>query len=124
MSVLVQFTPYHLRNGDWTERRGALGDLVVKTLAARAPDLPGLVEHGQVITPRDLEDDWGLTEGHIYQGEEALDQVFTMRPILGFARYRSPIAGLYLCGAGTHPGGGLTGANGRNAARAVLADRR
>jgi len=124
MSVLVQFAPYHLKEGDWSERRSALGDLVVKTLAARAPDLPGLVEHGQVITPRDLEDDWGLTEGHIYQGEEALDQVFTMRPILGFARYCSPIAGLYMCGAGTHPGGGLTGANGRNAARAILAGRR
>jgi len=124
MSVLVQFAPYHLATGDWSDRRTGLGDLVVKTLAERAPDLPGLVENGQTITPRDLEDDWGLTEGHIFQGEEALDQIFTMRPILGFARYRSPIAGLYLCGAGTHPGGGLTGANGRNAARAVLADRR
>jgi phytoene dehydrogenase-like protein len=124
MSVLAQFVPYHLADGGWGDRREALGDLVVKTLAERAPDLPGLVEHRQVITPLDLEEGWGLSEGHIFQGEEALDQFFTMRPILGYCRYRSPIRGLYWCGAGTHPGGGLTGANGRNAAKAVLADKR
>ena len=77
-----------------------------------------------VLTPRALETDWGMTEGHLFQGEEALDQFFTMRPILGWARHRTPVRGLYLCGAGTHPGGGLTGANGRNAAKAVLADRK
>jgi phytoene dehydrogenase-like protein len=124
MSVLVQFTPHRLHEGDWNGRREALGDLVVKTLAEHAPDLPRLVEHRQVITPDDLEREWGLTGGHIFQGEEALDQIFTMRPLLGYARYRTMIRGLYLCGAGTHPGGGLTGANGRNAARAVLADRK
>jgi phytoene dehydrogenase-like protein len=123
MSVLAQFVPYHLRESDGAGLRDRVADLVVKTLAERAPDLPGLVEHRQVITPRDLEEEWGLSEGHIFQGEEALDQIFTMRPILGFARYRSPIRGLYWCGAGTHPGGGLTGANGRNAAQAILADR-
>jgi phytoene dehydrogenase-like protein len=123
MSVLVQSAPYHLRDGDWNARREELGDLVVKTLAGFAPDLPGLVQARQVITPRDLEETWGLTEGHLFHGEEALDQVFTMRPVLGWARHRTPIRGLWLCGSGTHPGGGLTGANGRNAARAILAAR-
>ena len=121
LSVLVQYAPYHLREGNWAGRRDALGDLVVKTLATHAPDLPGLVQHRQVLTPLDLETRWGLTEGQIFQGEEALDQIFTMRPLLGCARYATPLAGLFLCGAGTHPGGGHTGANGRNAARAVLA---
>jgi phytoene dehydrogenase-like protein len=77
-----------------------------------------------VITPKDLEDEWGLTGGHLFHGEESLDQIFTMRPVLGWARYRTPVRGLYLCGSGTHPGGGLTGANGRNAARALITDRR
>jgi phytoene dehydrogenase-like protein len=121
---VAQYAPYRLREGDWESRREALGDLVVRTLTAYAPDLPGLIERGQVITPKDLEDGWGLTEGHLLHGEESLDQTFTMRPVLGWARYRTPVRGLYLCGSGTHPGGGLTGANGRNAARAVLEDRR
>jgi phytoene dehydrogenase-like protein len=124
MSVLVQYAPYALREGDWNARREELGDRVLKTLAAAAPNLPGLVERGQVITPKDLEDDWGLTGGQLFGGEESLDQIFTMRPVLGWARYRTPVRGLYLCGSGTHPGGGLTGANGRNAARALLSDRR
>jgi phytoene dehydrogenase-like protein len=124
LSALVQFVPYHAADGDIARDRDALGDRVVQALARHAPDLPGLVQHRQVITPRDLESDWGLTEGHLFQGEEALDQFFTMRPILGWARHRTPVRGLYLCGAGTHPGGGLTGANGRNAAKAVLADRK
>jgi phytoene dehydrogenase-like protein len=121
LSALVQFVPYHSANGDIATDRDALGDRVVQALARHAPDLPGLVKARQVITPRDLESDWGLTEGHLFQGEEALDQFFTMRPILGWARYQTPVRGLFLCGAGTHPGGGLTGANGRNAARAVSA---
>ena len=124
LSIVAQYAPCHLREGDWESRREGLGDLVVKTLAAYAPDLPSLIERGQVITPKDLEDDWGLTGGQIFHGEESLDQIFTMRPVLGWARYRTPVRGLYLCGSGTHPGGGLTGANGRNAARAVVEDRR
>ncbi|HZN04779.1 MAG TPA: NAD(P)/FAD-dependent oxidoreductase [Candidatus Polarisedimenticolia bacterium] len=124
LSVLVQYAPHALREGDWNARREELGERVVKTLAAAAPNLPDLIERGQVITPKDLEDDWGLTGGHLFHGEESLDQIFTMRPVLGWARYRTPVRGLYLCGSGTHPGGGLTGANGRNAARALLADRR
>ena len=125
LSAHVQYAPFHLKEGAWDDARGkALGDTVVKTLAAHAPDLPGLIEGMQVITPKDLATTYGLTEGHIFHCEEALDQFFTMRPLLGWARHRTPIGGLHLCGAGTHPGGMVTGANGRNAARQVLADRR
>lgn len=122
MSVYVQFAPFKLKSGDWNGRREALGDAVVKTLAAYAPDLPDLILHRQVITPQDLEETYGLTGGHIFHGELALDQFFSMRPLLGWARYRTPIQGLYLCGSGTHPGSGLTGASGRNAAREILKD--
>ena len=124
MSVYVQFAPYHLKKGDWNGRREELGDTVVKTLAAYAPNLPGLVEHGQIISPLDLEQTYGLTGGHIFHGEMALDQVFTMRPLIGWARYRTPLFGLYLCGAGTHPGGGVTGAPGANAAREIIKELR
>ena len=91
---------------------------------AFCPGVWTLIEHSQVITPVDLEREYGLTGGHIFHGEMALDQIFTMRPLLGWARYNTPIEGLYLCGAGTHPGGGVTGAPGANAARAILKDRR
>jgi phytoene dehydrogenase-like protein len=97
---------------------------VIKTLASYAPDLPGLILHRQVITPLDLEQEYGLTGGHIFHGELALDQIFTMRPLLGWARYRTPIDGLFLCGSGTHPGTGLTGHSGANAAREILSARR
>jgi phytoene dehydrogenase-like protein len=124
MSICAQFAPYRLKNGNWNEQRGALADAVVKTLSEYAPDLPGLILYRQVITPQDLEDTYGLTGGHIFHGELALDQLFTMRPLLGWARYRTPLSGLYLCGSGTHPGTGLTGACGRNAAREILKDRK
>ncbi len=124
LSIYAQFAPYHLKRGDWNGRRDELGEVVVKTLEAYAPDLPGLVVRRQVITPLDLEETYGFTGGHIEHGEPALDQLFTMRPLLGWARYRAPIRGLYLCGAGTHPGGGITGGSGRNAAREILKDRR
>lgn len=124
MSVFAQYAPYRLKQGDWNSRREELGDTVVKTLAAYAPDLPGKIVRGQVITPLDLEETYGLTGGHIEHGEPALDQLFTMRPLLGFARYRGPLAGLYMCGAGTHPGGGITGGPGANAAREILKDLR
>jgi len=120
MSIYMQFAPYHLRNADWNTQRDALGNAVVETLARYAPDLPGLVETGQIITPKDLEETYGMTGGHIFHGELALDQIFTMRPLLDWARYRTPIRGLYLCGSGTHPGDGLTGASGANAAREIL----
>ncbi|MCZ6696860.1 MAG: NAD(P)/FAD-dependent oxidoreductase [Acidobacteria bacterium] len=120
MSVFMQYAPYRLKNGDWAQRRDELGKTVIDTIAAYAPNLPGLILHSQVITPADLETTYGLTGGHIFHGEMALDQIFTMRPLLGWARYRTPIGGLYLCGAGTHPGGGVTGSPGANAARAIL----
>ncbi|HKS96895.1 MAG TPA: NAD(P)/FAD-dependent oxidoreductase [Terriglobia bacterium] len=122
VSIYVQYAPFKLKTGDWEAQREALGDAVIRTLAEYAPDLPGLILHRQVITPRDLEDTYGLTGGHIFHGELALDQLFTMRPLLGWARYRTPLGGLYLCGSGTHPGTGLTGVSGRNAAREILSD--
>jgi len=91
-------------------------------LAQYAPDLPGKILHHQIITPLDLEDAYGLTGGQIFHGDLALDQVFTMRPMLDWARYRTPIQNLYLCGSGTHPGTGLTGGSGANAAREILKD--
>jgi phytoene dehydrogenase-like protein len=121
MSIYMQYAPYKLK-GDWNTQRGALGDAVVQTLAQYAPDLPGLVLEGQIITPKDLEDTYGLTGGHIFHGELALDQFFTMRPLLDWARYRTPITNLYLCGSGTHPGAGLTGGSGANAAREIVKD--
>ncbi len=122
MSIYVQFAPYKLCHGVWNQQRDSLGDVVVQTLARHAPDLPGLILHRQVITPLDLEDQLGLTGGHIFHGELALDQLFSLRPLLGWAAYRTPIRGLYLCGSGTHPGVGLTGASGANAAREFLKD--
>ncbi len=122
MSIYMQYAPYKLRNGDWEEQRVALGDVVVKTLTQFAPNLPELILHHQIITPRDLEDTFALTMGHIFHGELALDQFFTMRPLLDWARYRTPIQNLYLCGSGTHPGAGLTGGSGANAADEILKD--
>ncbi|MBI2073779.1 MAG: NAD(P)/FAD-dependent oxidoreductase [Gemmatimonadetes bacterium] len=123
MSILVQYAPYHLKAGAWeAARREALGDAVVAVLAEYAPNLPAAVLHRQVLTPLDLEQRLGLTEGNIFQGEMALDQLFFMRPVPGWARYGTPVRGLYLCGAGAHPGGGVTALPGYHAARAVLRD--
>jgi phytoene dehydrogenase-like protein len=124
MSVLVQWAPYHRREGTWDAERDGLGDLVLKTLEAFAPGLSDLVVGRQVITPLDLEREYGLTEGHPLHGEPGLDQLFAWRPLLGQARYRLALRGLYLCGSGAHPGGGVTGAPGANAAREILADRK
>jgi phytoene dehydrogenase-like protein len=124
MSIYMQYAPYKLRNADWDSQRDALGDVVVNTLAEYAPDLPGKIEAREVITPKDLEQTYGLTGGHIFHGELALDQLFTMRPLLDWAQYRTPIKGLYLCGSGTHPGNGLTGGSGANAAREIAKDLR
>jgi phytoene dehydrogenase-like protein len=119
MSIYVQYAPFKLKEKDWQSQRGPFGDTVVKTLSEYAPNLPDLVLHRQVITPQDLEDTYALTGGHIFHGELALDQFFTMRPLLDWARYRTPISRLYLCGSGTHPGAGLTGGSGANAAREI-----
>lgn len=122
LSVTMQYAPYKL-NGGWNdEARERLGDLVVNTLACYAPDLLNLVIGRKVLTPLDLETEYGLPEGSPSHGEMTLDQFLHMRPVPGYARYRAPIDGLYLCGAGTHPGGGVTGANGYNAAREILKD--
>ena len=120
MSIYMQYAPYKLKGADWESQRVALGDAVVKTLTQYAPNLPELILRHQIITPQDLEDTYGLTGGHIFHGELALDQFFTMRPLLDWARYRTPIGNLYLCGSGTHPGAGLTGGSGANAAREIL----
>jgi phytoene dehydrogenase-like protein len=122
MSVYVQFAPYELKEGDWASRREEFGDAVVKTLSEYAPGLEDLILHRQVITPFDLEETYALTGGHTLHGEMSFDQFFTFRPVIGFAQYRSPIKGLYLCGAGAHPGGGVTGASGANASREILKD--
>ena len=124
MSVLVQTAPYALRDGDWDHEREPLGDLVVKTLEMAAPGISKQVVARQVLTPVDLERDFGLAGGHPLHLEPGFDQWFAWRPLLGYARHRMPVEGLYLCGSGSHPGGGVTGLPGRNAARAVLADRK
>ena len=122
MSIHVQFAPYKLKDGDWHSRREELGDAVVKTLSDYAPNLKELIVGRQLITPLDLERSYGLSGGHINHGEMSLDQLFAFRPLIGWARYRTPIEGLYLCGAGTHPGGGVTGAPGLNASREIVKD--
>ncbi len=121
VSIVMQYAPYHLREGSWDDgSRDALGDAVVDTLARYAPGLESLVEDRHVLTPMDLETRFGLPEGNVYHGEMTLDQLLFMRPVPGASRYRAPIRGLYLCGSGTHPGGGVTGVPGANAAREVL----
>ncbi|PYP91559.1 MAG: amine oxidase [Candidatus Angelobacter sp. Gp1-AA117] len=120
MSIYVQYAPFQLKGTDWDSQRDHFGNTVVNTLSEYAPDLRGLIIDGQIITPKDLEETYGLTGGHIFHGELALDQFFTMRPLLDWARYRTPIQNLYLCGSGTHPGAGLTGGSGANAAREIL----
>ena len=122
MSVYVQYAPYKLKTGDWNSRREEFGDAVVSALSRYAPNLKDLIVARRVITPLDLEQTYGLSGGHIHHGEQSLDQFFTFRPILGWAQYRTPIKGLYLCGAGTHPGGGVTGGPGANAAREIIRD--
>jgi phytoene dehydrogenase-like protein len=120
MSIFVQYAPYHV-NGGWTDaRREALGDTVIDTLAQYAPNLKSAILHRQVVTPADIERIVGLAEGNIFQGELTLQQMFFLRPVPAWAKYRTPLAGLYQCGAGTHPGGGVMGASGRNAALAIL----
>jgi phytoene dehydrogenase-like protein len=124
MSVVAQYAPYALRDGDWSTNADAFGDAVVNVLESVAPGIRKLVSHRQVITPVDLERDYGLTGGHPFHAEAGLDQFFVWRPLLGHARYRLGLQRLYLCGSGAHPGGGVTGGPGQNAAREILADLR
>jgi len=124
MTCFVQYVPYRLRAGSWELERERLGDRVVARIGEYAPNVPNAVVARQVLTPLDLERTYGLTEGNIFHGDLSLEQLFFMRPVPGFAHYRTPVEGLYLCGAGAHPGGGVTGAPGYNAAHRVLRDRR
>src|SRR5580765_1541360 len=122
MSCFVQYAPYHLAEGDeWDDgRRDAFGETVIDTIAERAPNIRELILHAQVLTPKDIEDRFGLTEGNIFQGELSLEQLFFNRPVPGWARYRTPLRNLWMCGSATHPGGGIMGASGRLAALQVL----
>jgi phytoene dehydrogenase-like protein len=123
MSIFVQYAPYDV-NGGWTDaRREAFGNAVIDTLAEYAPNIRNTILHRQVITPADIERTVGLTEGNIFQGELALQQMFFLRPVPAWARYATPIKDLYQCGSGTHPGGGVMGASGRNAALAIIEGR-
>lgn len=122
MSIQVQYAPYKLKQGDWNSRREEFGEKVIDVLGGYAQNIKELIVGRQIITPLDLEETYGLRGGHIHHGEQSLDQFFTFRPIIGWAQYRTPIKGLYLCGAGTHPGGGITGSPGANAAREIVKD--
>jgi phytoene dehydrogenase-like protein len=122
MSCFVQYAPYHLAEGTWDDQREHFGDTVVETLSEYAPNLRNVILHRQVLTPLDLEREWGLSEGNIFQGELTLEQLFFLRPVPGWAQYRTPLANLYMCGSATHPGGGIMGAPGRNAAMRILSD--
>jgi phytoene dehydrogenase-like protein len=123
MSVFVQYAPYKLADGEWTpEKRTAFGNTVIDAIATHSPDFKQKILHAEIRTPWDIENEVGLTEGNIFQGELTMDQLMFNRPIPGYAQYRSPIKGLYMCGSSTHPGGGVMGAPGANAAREILRD--
>jgi len=120
MGIFLQYAPYTLRDGAWDELREPLGDRAISLVEEYAPNIRGIIEHCQVLTPLDLERRFGITGGNIFHGEMSLDQMFAMRPAAGWARYRTPVEGLYLCGSGAHPGGGVMGAPGYNCAREML----
>jgi phytoene dehydrogenase-like protein len=149
MSCFVQYAPYDLESGDgnrppsltgagsssgetrpaeklapWDQQREAFGDAVINTIAEYAPNIKDIILHRQVLTPLDIERTFGLTEGNIFQGELTLEQLFFLRPVPGWAEYATPIDRLYICGSATHPGGGIMGAPGRNAARRILKETR
>lgn len=122
MSVFAQFAPYELKEGTWDTEKEKFGDRVTEIITRHAPNFKNAVEHRQVVSPLDMERDFSLTRGNIFQGEMGLDQLFFMRPVPGYANYRTPVRALYMCGACTHPGGGVMGAPGYNAAREILID--
>jgi phytoene dehydrogenase-like protein len=122
MLAFTQFGPYELKDGSWDTEREAYGRRVIKTLGEFSPHLEGAVEHMEVLAPPDIEERFGLIGGNIFQGDMTVDQMFSFRPIPGYGDYRTPIAGLYMCGAGTHPGGGVSAVNGRNASTVILKD--
>jgi phytoene dehydrogenase-like protein len=120
MGIFLQYAPYTLRHAGWDELREPYGDRVLEVISGYAPNMRGIVRERQVLSPLDLERRFGISGGNIFHGEMSLDQMFFLRPVAGWARYRTPIAGLYLCGSGAHPGGGVMGAPGYNAAREIL----
>lgn len=120
MGIFLQYAPYTLREGNWDELREPFGDRVLDIIEEYCPNIKSIVEHRQVLTPLDLERRFGITGGNIFHGEMSVDQMFVMRPVAGSARYAMPVPGLYLCGSGAHPGGGVMGAPGYNAAKAIL----
>jgi phytoene dehydrogenase-like protein len=123
MSCFVQYAPYKLKPGlNWDQLRDDFGNTVIDTISEYAPNLKNIILHKQVVTPLDLEREWGLSEGNIFQGELSLEQLFFLRPAPGWARFRTPIKNLYMCGSATHPGGGIMGAPGRLSALEVLKD--
>jgi phytoene dehydrogenase-like protein len=124
MSCFVQYAPYHLKDGHWDDQKDAFGDTVIDTIAEHAPNIRDIILHRQVVTPLDLEREWGLSEGNIFQGELTLEQLFFLRPAPGWASYRTPIRNLFMCGSATHPGGGIMAAPGRNAAMTILGSTR
>src|SRR3979409_1417347 len=122
MSCFVQYAPYKLAQGTWDDQKEAFGDNVINTIAEYAPNIKDIILHRQVLTPLDLEREFGLTQGNIFQGELTLEQLFFLRPAPVWAQFRSPSRNLYMCGSATHPGGGIMGASGRNAAMEILKD--
>jgi phytoene dehydrogenase-like protein len=120
MGIFLQYAPYTLREGSWDQLREPFADRVISLIEEYAPNIRSIVEHRQVLTPLDLERRFGLTGGNIFHGEMSLDQMFAMRPVAGWARYRTPVRGLFLCGSGAHPGGGVMGAPGYNCAREMM----
>ena len=120
MGIFLQYAPYTLREGTWDELREPFGDRVISLIEEYVPNIRKIVEHRQVLSPLDLERRFGITGGNIFHGEMSLDQMFVMRPVAGWARYRTPVQGLFLCGSGAHPGGGVMGAPGFNCAREML----
>jgi phytoene dehydrogenase-like protein len=122
MSCFVQYAPYHLKEGTWDQKREEFGDTVIETLSEYAPNIKDIILHRQILTPLDIERKFGLSEGNIFQGELSLEQLFFLRPVPGWAQYRTPIRNLYMCGSATHPGGGIMGAPGLNAAKKILSE--
>jgi phytoene dehydrogenase-like protein len=122
MNIFCQYFPYRLREGNWEHEKEAFADRVIDILAGYAPNIKNAILHRHLVSPQDLENDYGMTGGSIFHGDMTPDQLFFLRPVPGWAQYRTPVNNLYLCGSGTHPGGGVMGAPGHNAAREILAD--
>jgi phytoene dehydrogenase-like protein len=122
LSCFVQYAPYKLAQGNWDDQKEAFGDTVINTIAEHAPNIKKIIIGRQILTPLDLEREFGLTQGNIFQGELSLEQLFFLRPVPGWAYYRTPVDNLYMCGSATHPGGGIMGAPGRIASQVILKD--